>query len=303
MTRRVYFRLFPAVACLVLAVTALPAATTVGLASLRVGLGSRECGMGDAGVASARGPLAMYWNPALSAWDTRFAASASYSTWLLDMSKAGLFALRPTRLANLGLGVTAFSAGRVENRPDQPTEAPLGYYEPADYSLYLSLSRPLAPKVAMGLNGRLYYQRVFDATATAAGVDIGLVFLPLKGMKVGVSVLDFATETKFKYADFTLPARALGGVSYVHHLGKSELSAAADLGYGFYDHQFRVNTGAEFVLNQVLALRAGYKLLDPTSGLTAGIGLRVKGIRVEYSFGLHELDLNATHRFALGLGY
>lgn len=259
--------------------------------------------MGDAGASSARGPQAIYWNPGLNAWAERFAATFSYSAWFLDMSKSGLFAVRPTPLFNIGLGLTTFSAGKLENREDRPTDEPVGYYYPADYSIYLSLSRILGPKVAMGLTGRYYYQQILDRNASGIGADFGLVFLPLERMKVGVAIQDFGTSLKFKLMEHNLPSRGTAGVSYLLPLGRSELTGAADFGYSFYDRHVMLNTGAEFVLNHVLALRAGYRALNQDRGVTAGLGLRIKGFRLEYSFGLHDNDLDATHRFALGFGY
>jgi hypothetical protein len=292
-----------AAGCLLLAVAPAWAAGDIGFASLKIGIGSRECGMGDAGTAAARGPQAIYWNPALNGWAEGFAANVSYSAWFVGMSKGGLFVVRPTPVLNLGLGLTSFSAGKLENRDDRPTDEPIGTFEPADYSLYLNLSRPLAPKVAMGFTGRCYYQKILDHSVSGVGADFGLLFLPRDGMKVGLAVLDFGSSMKYKYADFALPTRGNAGVSYSLPFGKSEFTATGDFGYGFFDQRISANLGAEVLLNQVLALRAGYKTLDPTAGLTMGLGVRVKGVRLEYSFGLHDLNLGATHRFALGLGY
>ena len=125
------------VAALLLIASAVGAASNVGFASLKIGIGTRECAMGDAGTASAYGPQSMYWNPALTGWETRFAASASYSDWFLDMNKAALFAVRPTPIVNVGLGATVFNAGTMEFRDDHPSELPIGTFTPLDYSVYL----------------------------------------------------------------------------------------------------------------------------------------------------------------------
>jgi hypothetical protein len=259
--------------------------------------------MGDAGTAAAEGPQAMYWNPAISAYATHFGLNASYSAWFQSMSKGGIFAVRPTPYFTIGAGVTAFSAGELEYRDDHPSDSALGTYSPGDYSLYVGLSRVLAPKIAMGITGRYYYQRLAGYGAGGYGGDVGLLYEPLAHLKVGASVLDFGSGMKFNIVEYTLPTRANLGVSYGLPIGRSEINVAADGGFGFFDRTYYLNTGAEFVLNQVLALRLGYKALDQNRGLTAGLGLKVKGIRIEYSFGLHEQDLGTTSRFAIGYGY
>lgn len=289
---------------LLLVATAGYAATGTGFASFKIGIGSREWGMGNAGTAAAQGPMALGWNPALTARAENFGACFSYVRWFQDMQKSGLFVVRPARYLVLGLGVTAFSAGRLEYRTDQPTEEPLGFYQPVDYGLYLNLSRQLAPKVAAGLSGRYYYERIQDLSAASLGADAGLEVAALPNLRFGLALLDFGSAARFRVMDFTLPTRSSIGLSYRPELTKplaAELTG--DLGYGFYDRRVFLNLGAELIYNQLLALRFGYRGLKQEKGLTGGVGFRVRGFRLEYSFGLHELNLGATHRWAFGFGY
>jgi hypothetical protein len=259
--------------------------------------------MGDAGAAAAQGPQAMYWNPALTADAGRFAANASYAAWFLNMSKSGLFVIRPMALFHLGFGASAFSAGQLEYRRDRPDEEPGGSFEPVDYSFYANLSRRLAPNVAFGLSGRFYYQKIMNRSAAGAGVDLGLLVSPADRLRLGLTLRDFAPSMKLWTREYAMPTRGVVGAVYSLAVGFGELSATADLGYGFPDRTMTLNAGAELLLNRVLALRAGYRALNQSKGMTLGIGLKAKGMRLEYAFGLHDNDLAATHRFALGFGY
>ena len=295
----------------------LAAGTDVGFASLKIGIGSREWGMGSAGTADATGPQSMYWNPALNGWnghfiggpasadapDPRFQASASYSAWLVGTGKSSVFVTRPTAPFVLGLGITSFSSGQLENRPDKPTDDPLGYYEPLDYSAYLNFSRALASFVSVGISGRFYYQKVYDLSASGVGLDVGVAFHPLKHLSAGLSVNDVGATMRFGYGDVQLPTRGLAGVSYSLPVGRSLLTAAGDFGLGFAEQSPILNLGAEFLMAPGLALRAGYRILGPTRGLTAGLGVKVKGLSLEYSLAMHDNDLGVTHQFALGFGY
>lgn len=274
-----------------------------GFASLEIGIGSRECALGDAGTAGAVGPQAMYWNPALNGWAESFGASFSYANWLQGSSQSAIFAIRPTPIGVVGFGATAFNAGQLEYRDDYPTDDPIGYFTPIDYSLYLSLTRALDSRVSLGVNGRYYYERIADYSARGFGTDVGLAFKPLDGMKLGFAVLDLGSSMAFIHEDFSLPLRTVAGISYTRLLGKSQVSASADAGYRVFSQEPLANAGIEFVLNKTLALRAGYQFLDQNAGLTAGLGLKIKGFRLEYSFAAHDLALGATQQFALGLGY
>jgi hypothetical protein len=291
------------VAALLLTIAAACAIDNIGFASLKIGIGSRECGMGDAGTAGANGPQSMYWNPALTGWQDRFSASVSYADWFLDMSKSALFVLRPTGVMNVGLGATVFNAGTVEFRDDHPSDLPIGTFTPFDYSVYLNLSRALPGHVALGASGKFYYQKILDHSAHGWGADLGLAYEPVKNLKLAGAVMDVGSSMQFKFADYALPSRAVVGASYALPLGWTQVSVAADGGYGFFDRQFALNTGAEVMLGRAVALRGGYKILDQTAGLTLGIGFRVKGIRIDYAFCSNDLSLGATHRFSVGFGY
>ena len=259
--------------------------------------------MGDAGTASAYGPQSIYWNPALTGWVTRFGASASYNNWFQGMNKAALFAVRPTPIVNIGLGATVFNAGQLEYRDDHPSEEPLGTFTPLDYTLYLNLSRALPGNVTLGATGRYYYQRILDQTASGWGADLGLAAEPVKNLRIAGALMDFGTSPEFGYANYSLPTRAAVGASYALPLGRSQLSFAADGGYSFFDRRFSLNAGTEAVFGSLVSLRAGYKVLDQTAGLTLGVGFRVKAIRIDYAFGAYDLSLGATHRFSVGFGY
>ena len=286
-----------------LAIGAAGTIDNVGFASTRIGIGSRECGMGDAGTAGASGPQSMYWNPALSGWQERFSASFSYANWFLDMSKAAFFVLRPTPIMNVGLGATVFNAGTMEFRDDHPSDLPVGTFTPFDYSVYLNLSRALPGRVTLGASGKFYYQKILDRSSHGWGADLGLAYEPLKNLKLAGAVMDVGSSMQFKFADYALPSRAVVGASYALPLSWTQVSVAVDGGYGFFDRQFALNTGAEVLLGKAVALRGGYKILDQTAGLTLGVGFRVKGIRIDYAFSAHDLSLGATHRFSVGFGY
>lgn len=301
--KKTQYRFTCSIVALLLIIAVAGAVSNVGFASLKIGIGTRECAMGDAGTASAYGPQSMYWNPALTGWETLFGASASYSDWFLDMNKAALFAVRPLPIVNVGLGATVFNAGELEYRDDHPSEEPIGTFTPLDYTVYLNLSRALSGSVTLGVTGRYYYQRILDRTASGWGADLGLAVEPVKNLRFAGALMDFGSNPEFTFANYSLPTRASVGASYALLLGRSQLNFAADGGYSFFDRRFSLNTGAEALLGSLVALRAGYKILDQTAGLTLGIGFRVKGVRIDYAFGANDLSLGATHRFSVGFGY
>jgi hypothetical protein len=169
--------------------------------------------------------------------------------------------------------------------------------------MYLNLSRALASKLSVGVSGRFYYEKVMDLAASGLGVDLGVDYKPVRRMNVGVAVNDFGSTMRFQYGDVQLPARAGVGVSYALPMGGTQLLGAGDFGYGLYTRATAVNLGAEFLTGHGLAVRAGYRVMGSAHGLTAGLGFQIKGLRLDYSIAMNDLDLGPTHQLALGFGY
>jgi hypothetical protein len=284
---------------LLLAVAAAVAGPT-SFSSLKILPGVRETGMGGAGVASAEGPQAMAWNPSATAGVSGFAATAAYAKWLLDTHHQSLFVARNLKFARLGFGVVSFSAGEFEYRTG-PTEQPIGTFTPTEFSFYFNVSRPVGEMVQFGLTGRYFYSRIMDSDADGLGVDAGLRVRPVEHLTVGASVVDFGKTLSYEREVFWLPTRGRVGVSYDEELfAQGRLIATADGAFFFYSRDADARAGLEFAWHE-LALRAGYSFLSETH-LSFGMGVRLGGLRLDYSFASLGFDLGAAHRLSVGIG-
>ena len=280
----------------------LAAAALAGMSSLKVMPGVREAGMGDAGVAGAAGAFGIAWNPAAAADVRGFAASASYAKWLLDSHQQSLFLVRDFSLFRAGFGVTGFTAGAFEYRSDVPTEEPLGDFVPGEFSFRVTVARRFGI-VDAGISARYYYSKVMADAANGPGVDAGVRVAPVEGLAFGASLTDFGRNLVYYYESFRLPTRARAGAVYRLPLGgRNRLELAGEGGYYVYTKTFNVHGGAEFLWNELLALRAGCEWLDGPVRPGFGLGLLAGRLRFDYSFTLLNDDLGAAHRFALGLG-
>ncbi|MEO0079627.1 MAG: PorV/PorQ family protein [candidate division WOR-3 bacterium] len=274
-----------------------------GFASLKVLPGTRECGMGGVGVASAFGPQAVAWNPAATASVPVFAASVNYVKWILDTHHQSLFLVRNLKRLNIGLGLASFSAGRFEFREDVPTEEPVGWFAPTDFTGYLNVATALGPKGELGVTGRYFYSKIMTYQAAGPGLDLGMRLRPVKGLVVGASVVDFGKWLSYHRDPFWLPTRGRLGVCYELPFGENRLILACDGSYFFFSRTAGFQAGTEFQLGRILALRAGYDLLARANHLNFGFGLNIGDFRIDYSLAPLCYDLGAAHRLSLGFGY
>jgi len=279
--------------------------------SLRITPSARECALGSTGVVAASGPVAIYYNPALSSELKSFAITINYAKWLLDTYEQSLFITRPLSYFNLGFGIVNFNAGNLEYRLDHPTEDPSGYFTPNDFNFFLNISRAVTKNnytTQFGFSGRYYYQKISEYSATGFGVDAGLAFIISPNLKVGFSLTNFGTSMKFVREHFSLPTKFLTGIGYDVDLAKSNrsprLKITSDLGYWLHEKKLNLNTGLEFSVQEKYFLRVGYKFNNIANNqYSAGFGVIVKKIRLEYAYNPYNLDLVCTHHFSFGVGY
>lgn len=274
-----------------------------GLASLKICPGVREAAMANTGVASAQGPHAIYFNPATISFYHNFLANIYYAKWFLDSHHQSLFVTRPTRIFNIGFGVVNFSYGKVEHRDTKPTDEPIDYFIPQDYSLFLTLSRALDDRTAIGVSGKFYYQKIFDKTVSSGGLDIGLRFDIMPKLSLGFSIINFGSTLRYLREKFWLPTEAKAGVSYKLPIGNHYLIGAVDFSYLPYDKKFNNGIGTEFGLNNFLFLQGGVRPFSETNKISTGFGFKLTNFRIEYSFSPYTYGLGVTHRFSLGFGY
>ncbi len=282
-----------------------------GYPSLKIGVGARELAMGSTGVASAGGANASFFNPALIGSFTNFRAHLSHTRWFLDSQRSAAFFARPISKLNLGLGIVGFDAGKLEFRNDQPTEEPLGYFGAQDLALFASLAGKLDPKTSGGLSLKFYYEKLYLASAAGFGLDFGLCYRMTPQLTWGFSITNFSSLLTFKAEPISLPTNAKLGCSLTLPF-RLPITLAQDLTFFFYSRDLKSSTGLEIGIHKNIFLRAGYrllsqyqreyKLLDPTEGLSVGLGLKLKGLSLDYAYLPYGLDLGSTHHLSLNIG-
>lgn len=286
-----------------------------GYASLKITSGARESAMGESGVAGALSATSIRWNPALLAGGSTLEAAAHYTSWFVGTSQGGLFVKRKVGPAAIGIGVLYFSGGEIELRDSIPSENPLSTYSFSDLSLALGGAVELVKGTKVGLVARYFSERLWNYTGSSWGLDAGLSFEPLQGLNFGFSIVDLGFDIRLKGQVFKPPMTMRAGGSFTHDWNKNiATSLNLDFLYRPYDQEPGVRTGVEVKLFDLLALRAGVKMLyldgekleilPPTEFLTFGMGVVHKGISVDYALVPYEkMDLGLTHRISLNFAF
>jgi hypothetical protein len=285
---------------------------------LLVPVGARDLAMGGSNVATTRGVDAIYWNPAGLA-SMRSTATGVISTMQIfndiNVSYLGL-GFKAGRLGFLGVSIKSMNFGDIkETTASDPDGISGRTFSPTFVTTGLTFARMLTDRIQVGVNGKLVYESVPRASATAFAFDIGLQYRDLgniSGVDFGVVVKNIGTEMQYTGSAFTtsafetgvtqsqffnripssdeLPAKIELGVSYRNTIAENNNLVVAGVfeNYNLGKDQFRF--GAEYMFKDLLALRGGYimvndaKTEDVEYNFTAGVGLHYNLNNVDFGF-------------------
>ena len=182
-----------------------------------------------------------------------------------------------------------------------------------EYALLLTYGREMSERFSLGGNIKLLRQGLLDNTSFGVGLDLGLLASPRPDLKVGVRVAD-ATTTRISWdtgrREVVNPSLTFGaawtrrlpgslglltgalGVAGTFE-GREEASQASLGSFGG-----DLQGGVEYWYAGAVAGRLG---LD-AGNLTAGAGLRYRGLGADYAYLSHE-ELDATHRVSASFGF
>lgn len=318
---------------------ALPArAQPSGAEFLQIGAGGRGLGMGSAQVALVNDYSSGFWNPAGIASVPGIQGYVSHMNLFNGLAGFDFVAATVPLGRDMSLAVSAVRLSvddiprygplqgtrfdRFQNPALRSTGEADGFFGSRDsavlftfgkkYNLEFLFGGGLAPHLipvafAIGANLKFIHRQLDNATATAQGLDLGAIVQLLspgrrrqvnRALAFGVSLFDLATSrvnwtTASRHTD-PLPLRLVFGMAFQQSLPglQSEINFSLDARSRNLNN---LNVGGEYVYRRTLALRAG---LTP-QGWTAGAGLMLGRVMVDYTFATH--DLGGSHRVGGGV--
>jgi hypothetical protein len=306
---------------------------------LKVMTSARSCGMGEAFSAVANGSDAVFFNPAALTRVRQFDLSVDYLDYFLDISHVGFSAAYSIRnLGTLGFQGIITSMDEIKvttvDALDFVDGVYLGYtgetMTPASQVFGLSFARELTDKFSFGITAKYAREDLGVKSAGNLMFDAGLAYnTGFKSLVIAAVVRHFGPEVKF-YDKVRLPRydAANDSTYYQRYTGKSyPLPQTFSIGISTYlissyegsllrsdnqsllfafdmvqprDYDQQYNIGLEYGLNNILFLRAGYKVNYDEESFSFGFGLAFNKYRVDYAFSDFGDYLGSLHRFSFG---
>ncbi len=248
---------------------------------LKIGQGARAEAMGGAFTSVADDVNATFWNPAGLAHIEHVAYTANYTRWL-----AGSKLFSGALAFNTGFGVIGFSAvsaAAQEFEVTTPT-APWGTGEKAqvgDIAIGFLFAKKMTDKFMMGGQVRWMQENLYLEKVSNIDYSVGTYFYTgFKSARVGMGFRNLGPDVKVTEGGLssTMPTIfSVGGAMEV--LGKKGGPAYVTLSaeHSFITDYAPVNRfGAEFWIQNTLALRAGYRTNVELENWSGGLGLKYK---------------------------
>ncbi|MCB5261268.1 MAG: PorV/PorQ family protein [Candidatus Cloacimonetes bacterium] len=237
------------------------------------------------------------WQPASAAVNRDKSLSASHSAWIGDTAYSSLVYSNSTRAAHFGLGLTNLSYGEIEKRDE--TGLLIGHYNPSDLNVRGNYALRLAPSLYLGANLGVIYEKLDTASSLALSSDLGTTWLlPVEGSRMSLAVRNLGLSNKTDEIREELPLSLDLDLYKKLSLGEQELGLEASV-IKAVDEDLRFALSTELQFLQRLYLRAGYKFNTDAESFSAGLGLKLFRISIDYGFAAFSEGLSDVHSFGL----
>ena len=257
-----------------------------------LGTSARAIGMGGAVVATATGPAAIYYNPALASRQERtsllFLHSEDFSGLLHHNYLGASFGSRTQSFgfAVLHNGIPGIKLTTVPDTTRPPGENNRPYVEQVvsanQFVGYVNWSRMLSPVIAVGANVKLIYQDIGVGSCFGMGVDAGLAVTPMQGLDIGLRARNLSTAPLFwsnGTRESVTPRLALG-IDKTFEFGRDAVKLALEVEGIPEEMEFGHSMGVEYAFRKVLYGRLGLH----HGNLCFGLGGRYKRFYVDYGY-------------------
>lgn len=270
--------------------------------------GARPSALGGAYVSLADDSNALHYNPAGLAFLERHDASFMHGEHFFGTSQeyAGVALKGPLGLLGEGMGagllVNTVGYGAIQRTTlSNIRGAGLGALSARDYSVSFGYASrlPRVEWISAGLAAKWIHEEIDSLVADSGATDIGLM-ADLDGAfsvpaRLGAALQNIGADLRYQSADEALPLNLRFGASWKPFKAAVLALDLNQPGRG----DMTVHAGAEYGVAPGVALRLGYDGRNAAdSGISAGIGLAVKGLDFGYAFAPFG-SLGDSHRFSV----
>lgn len=279
-----------------------------------LGADGRGAAMGSAFTSLSQTATSVYWNPAGLVHVQGLQAQFMHSKRFINSIQQNYLALATKLSDDAAIGASFYylTVNDIADTRRKIAYEDIKWFNTGDYIFTLSYAQKYYKNLEYGVNVKFIYRDLDIETATGIGFDAGIKYAVDK-FKFGLMLRDITTtllawSTGTK--EFVTPSARIGA-SYTHEIPSLNmvLVPAIDLNILAENRSFAsqisagpfsvdVLAGLEVNYNNLFALRAG---MDDLNRFTAGAGLSLPKVTVDYAFTAYSSELGNIHRISFHL--
>ncbi len=282
---------------------------TVTAQFLKLPVNARATAMGNAVVALAEGALSIAYNPAGTLSVNEVSLGATYNAWFANITHSFIgVAANLHEWGTVGVGVTLLTTDDIIVRTPAFPEGTGELFRASDYAFALSYARQISEDFSLGLSAKYIKSFLYndEIKANSFAFDIGSLYdIPILRTRLGISVNHLGEDLTYINEQYSLPTVLRFGARTTILQEENNLVYAAFQVGRPNDSDEQYNVGFEYVFQQVISFRGGYRFNYDTEDWSGGLGVNLQTLGVlgelDYSYTNYKF-LPGTHMFSLELG-
>jgi len=283
---------------------------TTSEAFLKMSTSARGIGVGGAQVAIAQGVSSIAYNPAGMLFVRDWGAGVSYTSLYagIQHSYFGVVKNLPG-IGAIGLSLTMLTTDDImETTPSMPEGTGL-FFRASDYAVSFAYARQVTDQFRVGVNAKYIKSYLYNTEIGASSIafDIGTLYdIPILRSHLGVALTNIGKDVKFVDEQYSIPTALRFGVMVDLYKEAAHSVVSIIQISRVNDAEEQYNLGAEYVFNDMISLRGGYKFAYDQEDFAGGFGVKtgVLGFDGSLDYGYNNFKyLPGTHSFSLEFNF
>lgn len=283
---------------------------TFGAQFLKLGVSARGTGMGSAFTSVADDANAVFWNPGGLVNVVTSEVALNHVEWPADIKlTSAVLAFNPRSIPGT-LAISARSLWldpmlvRTGYEPDGNGQD----FDAGSTAFGFSYARFFTDKFSSGITVNYVHEGLAESSVNSMALDFGVLYrIGAKDLQLGMVIQNLGGKMKFDELEAKMPTTFKVGASFVPMRSDNHKLIASTEFQHPSDNKERANFGAEYAMNDMFFVRAGYNAGYDAEGLAFGFGAALK----TGDKGLLQLDYSAVdmgplqyvHRLSLRVVY
>jgi hypothetical protein len=281
-----------------------------GYTFLKVAQGARAAAMGDAYGAVADDASSVFWNPAGLVYVEQREFTSTYTKWVASSNLySGALALT-TDMGTFALSFISFQPADIEETTPFAPGGTGRILAAGDIAVGLGFAKRLTDRFSLGGHFQYVQEQLDNEVGSTLNFSLGTMFFTgFRSSRLAMTLRNFGKNEIIIRDKFLMPMlfSVTGAMEvYGEKQDPTRLTLAFENVFAI-DYDNRAHVGAELWMQDILAIRAGYKFNYDTDGFSAGAGLKYpylgKTIKVDFAYSQMGDLLDPALRVSVGLGF